>query len=128
MFRTRFILAAPVLAMLAIAGVAEAHPKLLSSTPAANAVVVKPGKIELKFSEALIGPMTGAELVMIGMPGMGNHAPMKVTGFTTAIGKDRKTLTLLMRRALPAGTYRLTWHAVSADTHRIQGTLTFRVK
>ena len=128
MFRTRFILAAPVLALLAIAGAAQAHPKLLSSTPAANASVVKPGKIELKFSEALIGPMTGAELVMIGMPGMANHAPMKITGFTAAIGKDGKTLTLLMRRALPPGTYRVTWHAVAADTHRVQGTYTFIVK
>ena len=128
MVRTRFLLAAPILAALALAGTAQAHPKLLASTPSANASVVKPGKIELKFSEALIGPMTGAELVMTGMPGMANHAPMKITGFTAAIGKDRKTLTLLMRRALAAGTYRVTWHAVAADAHRVQGTFNFTVK
>lgn len=128
MFRTRFLLTAPILAALAFAGAAQAHPKLLASTPSANASVVKPGKIELKFSEALIGPMSGAELVMTGMPGMANHAPMKITGFTAAIGQDRKTLTLLMRRALSAGTYRVTWHAVAADTHRVQGNFTFTVK
>ena len=128
MFRIRSLLAAPVLAALALAGAAQAHPKLLASTPSANASVTKPGKIELKFSEALIGPMTGAELMMTGMPGMANHAPMKITGFTAAIGQDRKTLTLMLRRALAAGTYRVTWHAVAADTHRVQGTFTFTVK
>lgn len=128
MFRIRSLLAAPLLAALALAGTAQAHPKLLASTPSANASVAKPGKIELKFSEALIGPMTGAELVMTGMPGMANHAPMKITGFTAAIGADRKTLTLVLRRALSAGNYRVTWHAVSTDTHRVQGAFTFSVK
>ena len=128
MFRSRLLLAAPILAALAVAGVAQAHPKLLTSTPSANASVAKPGKIELKFNEPLIGPMTGAELVMTGMPGMANHAPMKITGFTAAIGPDRKTLTLLLRRALTAGSYRVTWHAVAADTHRVQGTFAFTVK
>ena len=128
MFRIRLLLSVPILAALALAGAAQAHPKLLASTPSANTSVVKPGKIELKFSEALIGPMTGAELVMTGMPGMANHAPMKITGFTAAIGQDRKTLTLMLRRALTAGTYRVIWHAVAADTHRVQGTFTFTVK
>lgn len=128
MYRSRFLLAAPILAALAVAGAAQAHPKLLTSTPSANASVAKPGKIELKFNEPLIGPMTGAELVMTGMPGMANHAPMKITGFTAAIGPDRKTLTLLLRRALTAGSYRVTWHAVAADTHRVQGTFAFTVK
>lgn len=128
MFRSRFLLVAPILAALAVAGAAQAHPKLLTSTPSANASVAKPGKIELKFNEPLIGPMTGAELVMTGMPGMANHAPMKITGFTAAIGPDRKTLTLLLRRALTAGSYRVTWHAVAADTHRVQGTFAFTVK
>ena len=128
MFRSRFLLVAPILAALAVAGAAQAHPKLLTSTPSANASVAKPGKIELKFNEPLIGPMTGAELVMTGMPGMANHVPMKITGFTAAIGPDRKTLTLLLRRALTAGSYRVTWHAVAADTHRVQGTFAFTVK
>ena len=128
MFNTRFLLTAPILAALAVAGAAQAHPKLLATTPSANASVVKPGKIELKFSEALIGQMTGAEVVMTGMPGMANHAPMKITGFTAAIGQDRKTLTLVLRRALSAGTYRVIWHAVSTDTHRVQGTFNFAVK
>ena len=133
MFRTRLFLAAPVLAALAFAGVAfagvaEAHPRLLSSTPAANATVAQPGRIVLKFSETLVGAMTGANLVMTGRPGMADHQPMRMSGFTSAIGKDRKTLTLLMRRALTAGTYRVAWHAVSTDTHRIEGNFSFTVR
>ena len=50
MFRSRFLLVAPILAALAVAGAAQAHPKLLTSTPSANARVAKPGKIELKFN------------------------------------------------------------------------------
>ena len=128
MSRTHFLLTAPILAALAFAGAAQAHPKLLATTPSANASVTKPGKIELKFSEALIGQMTGADVVMTGMPGMANHSPMKITGFTAAVGKDQKTLTLQMRHALSAGTYRVTWHAVSTDSHRVQGSFNFIVK
>jgi methionine-rich copper-binding protein CopC len=29
--------------------------------------------------------------------------------------------------ALPAGTYRVTWHVVSMDTHRTQGSFSFQV-
>ena len=128
MFRTRSFLAAPLLAALAFAGLADAHPRLLSSTPAANATVAQPGKIELKFSETLVGAMTGADLVMTGMPGMANHQPMRMSGFTAAIGKDGKSLTLLMRHALTPGAYRVTWHAVSTDTHRIEGNFNFTVR
>lgn len=128
MFRNYLFAAAPIFAALAFSGIAEAHPKLVASTPSVNATVAKPAKIELKFSEALIGTMTGADLVMTGMPGMANHSPMKMTGFTSAIGKDGKTLTLLMRRALTAGTYRVSYHAVSTDTHRIEGNFNFTVK
>jgi methionine-rich copper-binding protein CopC len=128
MFRTRLFLAAPILAALAFSAAAEAHPRLVSSTPAANASVAQPGRIELKFSETLIGAMTGADVVMTGMPGMANHRPMKMSGLTSAIGRDGKTLTLSPRRALTTGTYRVTWHAVSTDTHRIAGNYSFTVR
>ena len=143
MFRSRTLFVAPVLAAIAVSGAAQAHPKLLSSTPAANATVTKPGKIELNFSEKLVGAMTGADLTMTAMPAMANMSnmpgmanmpdmahkmPMKMTGFTSVIGKDGQSLTLLMKHALPTGTYEVTYHAVSTDTHRIEGKLTFSVK
>ena len=122
----RAVLAAVMITGLSTA--ALAHTKLASSTPAANATVNKPGKIVLVFNEKLMSKFAGAELTMTGMPGMADHQPMKMTGFTTAMGPDGKTLTLLMKRALPSGSYELNWFAAGADAHRMEGSFLFTVK
>src|SRR3546814_10106663 len=49
---------------LLISGLAQAHPKLLSSTPAEGAEGAAPAKIELHFSENLMTKFSGAKLVM----------------------------------------------------------------
>lgn len=121
-------IAAPLalIAALALPGIAAAHPKLLSATPAAQATVAKPTQIRLSFSETLVGPMSGIELTMTGMPGMADHAPMPIKGFTTAArGKD---LVVTLPRPLPAGSYELKWHAVASDQHRVEGSYTFTVR
>jgi methionine-rich copper-binding protein CopC len=59
---------------------------------------------------------------------MAHHAPMKVTGFKTDIGPDGKTLVATLPRALPAGSYDAHWHAVSVDTHRVEGHFSFTVR
>lgn len=128
MSKLRLAFAAPLLAALAFAGSAQAHTRLVASSPAANATVAKPGKIILTFNEPLVANFSGAELSMTGMPGMASHQPMAVSGFTSAMSKDGKTLTLTMRRALMPGTYQLRWHAAGADTHRMEGNFTFTVK
>ncbi len=122
--------AASALAALALvaSGTAFAHAKLVSSSPAADAKASNVKTLSLTFSETLVEKMSGVDLVMTGMPGMANHAPMKVSGFKSALGADGKTLTLTLPRPLPAGTYSLTWHAVTADTHRIEGSYAFSVK
>jgi methionine-rich copper-binding protein CopC len=113
-------------ALLATSSAAMAHPKLVSAKPAADSTVSKPTEIVMTFSEALVAPLTGIELTMTGMPGMANHAPMPIKGFTTKI--EGKTLTAKMPRALPAGTYQLKWHAVAGDQHRIENSYNFTVK
>lgn len=128
MSKLRFAFTAPVLAVLALAGTAQAHTRLVSSSPAANATVAKPGRVVLTFNERVVANFTGAALVMTAMPGMANHQPMTISGFTSALSADGKTLTLHMRRALTAGTYQLKWHAVGDDTHRMNGSFTFTVK
>lgn len=112
---------------LSVSAPAYAHPKLVSSTPAANARVSAPSRITLTFSECLMARLSGAEIVMTGMPGMPNHR-MAVTGFKTSVEGDNKTLVLTLARPLSAGTYQVAWHVVSTDTHRIQGNLAFTVK
>ncbi|MBU6207522.1 MAG: copper homeostasis periplasmic binding protein CopC [Alphaproteobacteria bacterium] len=106
----------------------QAHPRLLTTTPGANATVTRPTKIQLNFSEKLIGPMTAAEVSMTGMGGTGDHRLMPVTGLTSAMGANGKSLTLVSSKPLMAGTYKVTWHAVSVDTHRVKGSFTFKVK
>lgn len=106
---------------------ALAHPKLLSSNPAANASVAAPSRITLTFSEGLMPKLSGADVVMTGMPGMPNHR-MAVTGVAASTDPDGKTLVLTLARPLPKGSYQVAWHVVSTDTHRIQGNLAFTVK
>jgi len=120
-----FLTIAAVVA-IALPGVASAHSKLVASTPAANATVVKPTKLTLTFSETFLAPMSGAELVMTGMPGMSDHPAMPIKGFKTAV--EGKTMTLTFPRALPAGSYDLKWHIVGADQHKMEGGYSFKVK
>ena len=119
-----FLLAAA--ALLALPGMASAHSKLVSSSPAANATVAKPTKLTLTFSETFLAPMSGVELTMTGMPGMADHAPMPIKGFKTAAAG--KTMTVTLPRALPAGSYDLKWHIVGADQHKMEGNYSFNVK
>lgn len=105
---------------------AAAHTRLVSATPAANATVARPAQLALTFSETLVAPLSGIEVTMTAMPGMADHPRMPIRGFTTKV--DGRTLTAKLPRPLPAGTYELKWHVVSADQHRMEGTYTFNVR
>lgn len=111
-----------------VAAAAQAHPKLVSSSPAAGATVATPAKIQLQFSEKLVPAFTGVDLIMTGMPGMPGHGPMKMKGLTTAVGADGKSLIVTPKPPLPTGDYKLNWHAVAGDGHRIEGSYVFKVK
>jgi methionine-rich copper-binding protein CopC len=119
---------AATIAAVVVAAPAMAHPKLLASTPAPRATVSNVTQARLTFSETLMAPLSGIDLSMTGMPGMANHAPMKIAGLQASVAQDGKTLVAAFPRALPAGTYRLDWHAVASDTHRVTGSLTFTVR
>ncbi len=122
MIKTTFILATGLL----LSTLAQAHPKLLSSTPAEGADGASPEKIELRFSENLMTQFSGAKLVMTEMPGMA-HSPMPMKAKVSA-GSDPKTMFVTPLSPLPAGTYKVEWRAVSSDTHPITGNVTFKVK
>lgn len=125
--RSRSLMAA-LAATMFVAAPAAAHPKLVSSQPSAGSEVSKLTRVSLIFSEKLVPQFSGFDLMMTGMPGMSNHAPMKIQGYKTEVGADGKSLNAVLPRALPAGTYELSWHAVAADTHRIEGAFGFSVK
>jgi methionine-rich copper-binding protein CopC len=119
--------ATAALALLLTPVAAGAHTKLVGSTPAANATTSKVTSVNLRFNEKLIASTVKAELVMTGMPGMANHAPMKIPA-TSTMGKDGKSLTLTAKRALVPGSYKVTWSAAGADTHRMGSEFSFTVK
>lgn len=106
---------------------ALAHPKLNTATPAADSVVAAPTKIQLVFSETLVAQFSGIDLTMTEMPGM-KMGPMKMNGVKASVGADGKTLVATLAKPLPVGTYKVDYHVVSADTHRIQGSYTFKVQ
>ncbi|KQM27903.1 MULTISPECIES: copper homeostasis periplasmic binding protein CopC [unclassified Sphingomonas] len=113
-------------ALLVVAGAANAHPKLVSATPAPNATVAAPARVTLRFSERLMPKFSGADMMMTGMNGM-KHAPMKVASAAT-VAADGRTLVIAPKSPLGTGTYSVAWHVVSADTHRITGNYAFAVK
>ena len=118
-----FSIAVAVVSILS-ATVAEAHPKLLSSVPAANVTVPRASGAVLRFNERLVAKFSGVELIRTS-PG---QRPAKLAGVTSRVGADGKTLIVTTRAPLGAGRYRLDWHAVAADTHRIEGSFSFAVK
>lgn len=111
-------------ALVALAGSASAHPRLLSASPAANATVAKPAHVELRFSEKLMPAFSKADLTMAAMPGM---AAMKLAS-TAALAADGRTLVITPKAALGAGRYSVAWHVVSTDTHKVAGSYAFAVK
>lgn len=103
---------------------ALAHPKLVSATPAADAkVAAAPKVLTLAFSEKLVAALSGAEVTMLPMPGMGPHR----IPATAKVGDDGSSLVLTLARPLPRGSYRIDWHVVSTDTHRVTGSYTITV-
>ncbi|MDK2759324.1 MAG: copper homeostasis periplasmic binding protein CopC [Blastomonas fulva] len=111
-------------ALVMFPGAANAHPKLVSASPAANATVAKPARIELHFSEKLMPAFSKADLTMAAMPGM---AAMKMSS-TSALSSDGRTLIITPKSPLPSGRYSIAWNIVSTDTHKISGTHVFAVK
>ena len=101
-------------------GAALAHPQLETSDPAAGAATASPKQIRITFNEVVIPKFSGIEI-------------KDQAGRTIAIGKsqtdpaDKKQLLVPLKEELSPGEYKVDWHAVSDDTHRVKGTYSFSV-
>lgn len=124
-FKTTTV-AAALTAGLLLSAMAQAHPKLVSSTPAEGSTSAAPSKIELHFSENLTTQFSGAKLIMTDMPGMPN-SPMAVKAGVSG-SDDPKSMVITPTAPLTTGTYKVEWRAVSSDTHPVTGNLVFKVK
>jgi hypothetical protein len=104
--------------------------KLLISPliPLRDGTIPSTNELKLTVSEALVAQFSGMNVLMTDMPGMKMTSPMSVGAVSSKVAADGKTLVGTLKTPLPAGTYTLGWHAVTADTHRVEGSYSFTVK
>ena len=108
-----------LLASLLGASAAFAHAHLKSAEPAADSSVAAPKDLRLTFSEGVEATFTKVSLSKDG-------TEIAIKGLETP-GADKKTLVVTPAAALANGTYKVEWHAVSVDTHKSEGTYSFKV-
>jgi methionine-rich copper-binding protein CopC len=109
-----------LLAACAAATHAEAHAHLRSAVPAQGSTVsAPPTALSLVFSEGL-EPRFSSVVVTDS-----SGARVDKNDLQTAPG-DAKTVTIDVQPLKP-GTYHVSWHAVSVDTHKTQGSYSFTV-
>jgi hypothetical protein len=121
MHNLKFFIAASTLAIIALAPNAFAHAFPDHAQPAVGSTVspapsvVKiwfTGKLEPDFSKIAVQDSSGATV------DRGN----------AAVDPQDATLMQVSLKPLPAGSYKVHWHAVSVDTHVTEGDFTFTVK
>ncbi len=104
-----------------------AHVELTASTPAAGTEAKAPRTITLTFSQPVDQASAAASIVMTAMPGMSDHGELVIRNFTASWSEDGQTMTLTLRKPLPAGTYEVRWQAAAADGHAMSGAVGFEV-
>ena len=101
-------------------GAVYAHPVLQSTEPAAGKSSVPPKKIRIRFNESVLPQFSGIELK--------DQAGKTIfTGKATNDSTNRKLLIVPLKDQLLPGDYKVEWHAVSDDTHKVKGSYSFGV-
>jgi methionine-rich copper-binding protein CopC len=100
----------------------QAHAKLVRSSPPKDGMVASsPSEIRLKFNEAVAAKLSRVDIT--------DAAANKVAvGPAAADGQDKTELIVPVSDVLPAGKYRVRWHVVSADMHKIEGEFSFEIR
>jgi methionine-rich copper-binding protein CopC len=99
---------------------AHAHPELQSAEPAAGRATPSPKQIRIMFNENVIPQFSGVEV-------KDQAGKLIATGKATTDSTSKKLLVVPVREVLPPGEYKVEWHAVSDDTHRVKGNYSFSV-
>lgn len=111
------------LALLAalLPGAALAHAFLDHAIPAVGGTVAAaPAELRLFFSQELEPSFSGLSL-------FGADGQAVATGAASVDPQNRSQMVLKLP-PLASGHYRVSWHAVSVDTHRTEGTFTFDIQ
>ena len=106
-----------ILLALLVHGAAHAHAMLDHASPAVGSTVGSaPKEVVLSFTEKLEPKFSSIEV-------------QNATGATVNAGRARASGTDMRvgLKPLPAGTYKVIWRVLSVDTHRTNGSFSFRV-
>lgn len=121
MSRMTSLPAVAVIAMSLLGSAAYAHPELQSAEPAAGAAMMtSPKQIRVTFNENVIPQLSGIEV-------KDQAGKMIPTGKAATDPANKKLLIVPVNDQLPPGDYKVEWHAVSDDTHRVKGSYSFSV-
>lgn len=104
---------------LAAPQLAQAHAMLDRASPAVGSTVATPPKeVVLWFTEKLEPAFSTIEV-------RGANGAVVSAG-KARVGGDRTQMRVPLKRLAP-GTYKVDWRVLSVDTHRTQGSFSFRV-
>jgi len=118
--RSLIIIIATLPLLLLGAAPVPAHTQLERSSPAAgNSLAAAPKEVVLSFTSNLEPAFSTIEVQDA------SGAAMQ-TGKSVVDPKLRTQMRVPLK-ALPPGTYKVIWRVLSVDTHRTQGSFTFRV-
>ena len=100
---------------------AYAHPQLQSADPApGTSTTTSPKQIRIAFNENVIPKMSGVEV-------KDQTGKVIATGKAATDPANKKLLVVPISEQLSPGDYKVEWHAVSDDTHRVKGSFSFSV-
>jgi copper transport protein len=104
-------------AAIGVAGPAQAHAQLESTSPQQGAkLTASPTEVSITFSETVTPANAGIRVI--------DAAKQRFdTGSTTGSGR----MMAVQVNTLPAGAYVVVWQAVSGDGHPVNGSFTFQV-
>ena len=106
-----------VLLSAALSGAAHAHASLLHASPAAGSILsAAPQEVTLTFTDTLEAAFSKLT-VTDGNGAEVSQGKAQVNNNTMRVGL----------KSLNAGIYKVNWHAMSTDTHRTEGSITFRI-
>ena len=115
------VAAVAVFAASLFVGAAYAHPELRSAEPAAGAAMTSsPKQIRITFNENVILQLSGVEV-------KDQTGKVISTGNAATDPGNKKMLIVPVNQQLSPGDYKVEWHAVSDDTHRVKGSYSFSV-
>ncbi|MBV9568851.1 MAG: copper homeostasis periplasmic binding protein CopC [Hyphomicrobiales bacterium] len=117
-----FFLAAPLWLSLALSTSAMAHAVLVKAVPPVGGTVsAAPSEVRITFSEGVEPRFS--KIAVAAADGRAVE-----TGAASVDPANPATLIVPLKSTLQPGSYKVTWHAVSVDTHSTQGNFSFTVK